>query len=172
MGAEATIPAVCADNKELVYFIRLPPEVRRRRERAGKRGAQEYQARIANVSVRIVFENRRMDLVAGRRREGGDDHSLWRAREGTWQKLTVCPRSYIGHLWEVTWEVKARTSKLLSVKGEESYVARSGGSWRNKPLRRNVENSGNGKRCLTAASAELRPATRTSIVAFAAPGNP
>ena len=50
---------------------------------------REYQARIANVSVRILFENRRVDLVAGRRREGGDDHSLWRAREGTWVRTNV-----------------------------------------------------------------------------------
>ncbi len=50
---------------------------------------REYQARIANVSVRINFENRRVDLVVGRRWEGGEDHSLWRAREGTWARTNV-----------------------------------------------------------------------------------
>jgi hypothetical protein len=50
---------------------------------------REYDARIANVSVRINFENKRVDLVAGRRREDGDDHSLWRAREGTWVRTNV-----------------------------------------------------------------------------------
>ena len=50
---------------------------------------REYQARIANVAVRIVFENKRVDLVAGRRWEGGEDHSLWRAREGTWARTNV-----------------------------------------------------------------------------------
>ncbi len=50
---------------------------------------REYQARIANVAVRIVFENRKVDLVVGRRWEGGEDHSLWRAREGTWARTNV-----------------------------------------------------------------------------------
>jgi hypothetical protein len=50
---------------------------------------REYQAKIFNVSVRILFENRRVDLVAGRRWEDGDDHSLWRAREGTWVRTNV-----------------------------------------------------------------------------------
>jgi hypothetical protein len=50
---------------------------------------REHQARIANVSVRVTFENRRVDLVVGRRREDGDDHSLWRAREGTWVRTNV-----------------------------------------------------------------------------------
>lgn len=50
---------------------------------------REFDARIANVSVRINFENRRVDLVVGRRREDGEDHSLWRAREGTWLRTNV-----------------------------------------------------------------------------------
>jgi len=50
---------------------------------------QEYQARIVNVSVRIGFENRSVDLVVGRRREDGNDHSLWRAREGSWVRTNV-----------------------------------------------------------------------------------
>jgi hypothetical protein len=50
---------------------------------------REYDARIANVSVRINFDNKRVDLVVGRRREDGDDHSLWRAREGTWVRTNV-----------------------------------------------------------------------------------
>lgn len=50
---------------------------------------REYDARIANASVRIGFENRRVDLVVGRRREDGDGHALWRAREGTWVRTNV-----------------------------------------------------------------------------------
>jgi hypothetical protein len=54
---------------------------------------REYDARIANVSVRINFENRRVDLGAGRRWEDGDDYSLWKAREGTWVRTNVAEQT-------------------------------------------------------------------------------
>ena len=70
---------------------------------------REYDARIANVSVRIGFENRRVDLVVGRRREDGDDHSLWRAREGTWvrtwwSRCGLCARAAV---WTRFWRSRS-----------------------------------------------------------------
>ena len=49
----------------------------------------DYQPRIANVSVRLLYENRRVDLVPGRRRENSEDHSLWRRREAAWVRTNV-----------------------------------------------------------------------------------
>ena len=73
-------------------FLSMSPEMREplaemQRTLCGE--LREYDARIANVSVRIGFENRRVDLVVGRRREDGEDHTLWRAREGTWVRTNV-----------------------------------------------------------------------------------
>ena len=85
-------------------FLGMSPEMREplaevQRKLCGALG--EYDARIANVSVRIGLENRRVDLVVGRRREDGDGHTLWRAREGPgcgrtwWNRCGLCARAAV-----------------------------------------------------------------------------
>jgi len=49
----------------------------------------EHQARIANVTVRLLVENRRVDVTVGRRRPDGGGHTLWQARKRTWLRTKV-----------------------------------------------------------------------------------
>lgn len=44
---------------------------------------QNYLPEVRNVSVRILFEGARVDLVPGRRREGSRAHTLWQSRYDT-----------------------------------------------------------------------------------------
>lgn len=48
---------------------------------------REYQPLAANVSIRILVGNTRVDLVAGRRL--GADHTLWQMRRSSWVRTNV-----------------------------------------------------------------------------------
>jgi hypothetical protein len=50
---------------------------------------REYQAEVANVTVRLLVDNRRVDVTVGRRWPGGEGHTLWQARKGTWLRTNV-----------------------------------------------------------------------------------
>jgi hypothetical protein len=53
------------------------------------RKLREYQPRIGNVSVKILFENRKVDLTVGRRTAEGDYHVLWQRERATWLRTNV-----------------------------------------------------------------------------------
>ncbi len=48
---------------------------------------REYQPLAANVSIRILVGNTRVDLVAGRR--SGAGHTLWQMRRSSWVRTNV-----------------------------------------------------------------------------------
>ena len=50
---------------------------------------RKYQPRAANVSIRILVENTRVDLVAGRRLPSSTDHTLWQMRRSSWVRTNV-----------------------------------------------------------------------------------
>ncbi len=50
---------------------------------------REYQPLAANVSIRILVGNTRVDLVAGRRLPSGAGHTLWQMRGSNWVRTNV-----------------------------------------------------------------------------------
>ena len=50
---------------------------------------REYQPLAANVSIRILVGNTRVDLVAGRRLPSGAEHTLWQMRRSSWVRTNV-----------------------------------------------------------------------------------
>ncbi len=56
---------------------------------------RDYQPQPANVAVRILVDNTRVDLVAARRRHGGSDHTLWQHRRATWLRTNIVEQARI-----------------------------------------------------------------------------
>jgi hypothetical protein len=70
---------------------------------------REYQPVAANVAVKILAGNTRVDLVAARRRQGGEEHTLWQARRATWLRTNVAEQ-----IRYVRWS--GRLDEILAVK--------------------------------------------------------
>jgi hypothetical protein len=49
----------------------------------------EYSPQPRNVSVRILIDNVKVDLVPGRRREDSTNHTLWQLRHNTWLQTDI-----------------------------------------------------------------------------------
>jgi hypothetical protein len=50
---------------------------------------RDFLPQPRNVSLRIRFEDRHLDLVPGRGREGSTHHTLWQVRRNTWLQTDV-----------------------------------------------------------------------------------
>jgi len=52
--------------------------------------SQKIQCKKQNVSIGVVYNNKSVDLVPGKRQhQHGDDHSLWKNRKNTWTQTNI-----------------------------------------------------------------------------------
>lgn len=52
--------------------------------------SQNIQCKKQNVSIGVVYNNKNVDLVPGKRQhQYGDDHSLWKNKQSTWTQTNI-----------------------------------------------------------------------------------